>query len=136
MKVVITDKLGIACKVSKVNSQLSHHWHFSQTDNLLQTQPILSLHISEAILIVCPPSVKVLCTITPSLKYGPSPSIVHVAPDREGLQDTTIGTHSCINCIIDSVTGNGHLNAAPKFHRTRSAFCTSLKLSFGRNHTL
>ena len=52
MKVVTTDKLGIACKVSKVNSHLSLHWHFSQTANLLQTQPILSLHISEAILIL------------------------------------------------------------------------------------
>ena len=32
----------------------------------------------------CPFSVEVLCTVTPSLKHSPPPSIVHVAPDNRG----------------------------------------------------
>ena len=95
MKVVIAGKLGMACKVSEVNSQLSLHGHSCQTANLFLAQPILSLHNSETILIVRPPSVEVLCTITPSLKHGPSPSVLHVAPNREGFPTPWVyGVHS------------------------------------------
>ena len=95
MKVVIASKLGMACKVSEVNSQLSLHWHFSQTSYLFQAQPILSLHVSETILTFCPPLVEVLRPIMSSLKHGPSPSIVHVTPNTEGLPTPWVyGVHS------------------------------------------
>ena len=95
MKIVIASILAIACKVSEVNSQLSLHGHFSQTAYLLQTQPMLSFHISKPVFIVCPTSVEVLCTITSSLKHGPSTSVLHVTPDREGLPTPWVyGVHS------------------------------------------
>ena len=95
MKVVIASKLGMACKVSQVNSQLSLYWHFSQTAYLFQAQPLLSLHVSETILTFCPPLVETLRPVASSLKHGPFPSIVHVTPNSEGLPTSMVyGVHS------------------------------------------
>ena len=60
MKIVIAGKLGMSCKVSKVNSQLGLLWPSSQTANLLKAQPVLSLHIPKPIFILRPSSVEVL----------------------------------------------------------------------------
>ena len=84
MKRVITGILGMACKVSKVNSQLSLHSYWRKTANLLQTQPVFSFHITKPILIFYPSSVEAHRPITPSLEHGPAPSVIHVTPDREG----------------------------------------------------
>ena len=102
----------MASKVSKVNSQLSVHWYSCQTTNLLQTQPVFSFHISKPILIFCPPSLKVLWPITSSLEHGPAPSVLHVAPDREGPPTTWIyGVHSWPSAAQDigllAVKGEG-----------------------------
>ena len=56
---------------------------------------MLSFHISKSIFILCPPSVEVFWPVASSLKHSPSPSIVHVAPDREGLPTPWVyGVHS------------------------------------------
>ena len=86
VKVIIKGILGMACKVIKVNAHVSLSSYWCQTANLLQAQPMLSFHIYKSILIVHPTSVEVLWPVAPSLKHGPTPSIVHVAPDREGVR--------------------------------------------------
>ena len=66
-----------------------------QTADVLQAQPMLSFHMFEATLILRPPSVEILRPVTSSLKHSPPPSIVHVAPDREGLPTPSVyGVHS------------------------------------------
>ena len=112
MKVVIIGKLGMACKVSKANSQLSLHFYWCQTANLLQAQPMLSLYISKPIFIIRPSSVEVLWPVASSLKHGPPPSIVHVTPDREGLPIPWVyGVHSWPSAAQDigllAVKGEG-----------------------------
>ena len=111
MKMVITGILGMSCKVNQVNSQLSHSY-WCQTANLLQAQPMLSLHISKPIFILRPPSVEVLWPITSSLEHGPAPTVVHVAPDGEGLPTPWVyGVHSRPSAAQDigllAVKGDG-----------------------------
>ena len=60
MKVVIAEILGMACKDIKVNSQLGSPSYCCKTANLLQAQPMLSLHVSKAIFMFRPPLVEVL----------------------------------------------------------------------------
>ena len=56
---------------------------------------MLSFHISKPILILSLPSVEVLRPVTSSPKHGPSPSVVHVTADREGLPTPWVyGVHS------------------------------------------
>ena len=112
MKMVIIGILAMACKVSKFNSQLGLHSYCGQTANLLQSQPMLSLHISKSIFILCPPSVEVLWPIASSLKHGPAPSVLHVTPDGEGLPTPWVyGVHSRPSAAQDigllAVKGDG-----------------------------
>ena len=63
--------------------------------DLLQAQPMLSFHISKPNFRIHPTSVEVLWSIALSLEHGTAPSIVHVAPDREGLPTPWVcGVHS------------------------------------------
>ena len=102
MKRVITGILGMACKVSKVNSQLSLHSNWCETVDPLQAQPMLSFHISKPIFIIRPTSVEVLRPVASSLKHGPSSSIVNVTPDREGLPAPWVyGVHSWLCAAQD-----------------------------------
>ena len=94
-------KISIMCilvaifEVSKVNPQLCHRLSSCQTANLLQAQPMLSLHFTKPILIRCPSLVEVHQTVASSLEHGPAPSIAHVAPDGEGLPTPWVyGVHS------------------------------------------
>ena len=112
MKIVITGILAMACKVSKVNSQLSLHSYWCKTANLLQAQPVFSLHISKPILIFRPSSLEVLWPIMSSLEHSPAPSVLHVAPDREGLPTPWVyGVHSWPSAAQDigllAVKGEG-----------------------------
>ena len=95
MKIVIIGILGMACKVVKVDSELSSPCYWRQTADLLQAQPVFSLHVSKPILVICPPSLEVHRSVASSLEHGPAPSIVHVTPDREGLPTPWVyGVHS------------------------------------------
>ena len=82
MKMVITGKFGMSCKVSKFNSQLSFLWPFSQTANLL-------------------PSVEVLWPVASSLEHGPAPSVLHVTPDIGVVNGEQWSYTSCarITCL-------------------------------------
>ena len=85
----------VSFKVSQVYPQLCHGHRSSQTANVFQAQPMLSFHISEAVLILRPASVEVHWPVASSLKHGPAPSIVHVAPDRDGVPTPWVyGVHS------------------------------------------
>ena len=118
MKIVIIGILGIACKVVKVDSQLSFPCYWRQTANLLQAQPMFSLHVSKPILVICPPSVEVLWPVTSSLEHSPAPSVLHVTPDGEGLPTPWVyGVHSWPSATQDigllAVKGEGvHVDIA------------------------
>ena len=58
-KIPVLSILVTTFKVTKVNPQLWHRSSSRQTVNLLQSQPMLSLHISKPIFILRPPSVEV-----------------------------------------------------------------------------
>ena len=94
-KVSVLCILVMSFKVSKVYPQLCHTLSSCQTANILQSQPMLSLHISKSIFIFCPTSIEFHQPVTSSLEHGPAPTIVHVAPDREGLPTPWVyGVHS------------------------------------------
>ena len=98
--------------VSQVYLQLCHRFSPRETANLLQAQPMLSLHVSKPVLIFCPSSVEILWPVTSSLEHGPGPSIVHVTPDREGLPTPWVyGVHSWPSAAQDigllAVKGEG-----------------------------
>ena len=111
-KILVVRILVMTFKVSEVYSQLCHGPSSRQTVNLLQAQPMFSLHISKPIIIFCPPSVEVLWAVASSLEHGPAPSIVHVTPDREGLPTPWVyGVHSWPSAAQDigllAVKGEG-----------------------------
>ena len=94
-KIPVLHILVTTFKVTQVYPQLCHRSSSCQTVNLFQAQPMLSLDISKPVFIFRPPSVEVHRPVASSLEHSPAPTIVHVAPDGEGLPTPWVyGVHS------------------------------------------
>ena len=73
---------------------------------------MFSLHITKSTFIFHPSSVEIHRPIASSLEHGPAPSVVHVAPDGEGLPTPWVyGVHSWPSAAQDigllAVKGEG-----------------------------